>query len=281
MKKAFTLIELLVVIAIIAILAGLLLPVLAKAKSHAKLAQCMNNERQLALTWVTYAGDNNDRVAQNGEPPQGGSPDIKMWVQGEFYYAPDATNQDLLINPKYAQFANYLKTIDVYRCPSDRSMVQEGAVQVPRLRSYGLNCFTGWDWTSNPWDGDTRLNPNSPYQVFLKTTQINGISPADLLTFLDMHPDSICKPYFGIVMGGVGPNGLSLQGGEGFFNYPATYHDATGGAMAYSDGHVSRHRWMDQRTMTAKSVNFHDHNDPSPGNLDIDWLRNHASIAKR
>src|SRR5262249_51779380 len=80
LSQGFTLIELLVVIAIIAILAALLLPVLAKAKNRAKLAQCMNNEHQLNLAFTIYANDNNDLIVLNGEPPAGGSVSFKSWV---------------------------------------------------------------------------------------------------------------------------------------------------------------------------------------------------------
>src|ERR1039457_6402989 len=103
---AFTLIELLVVIAIIAILAALLLPALAKAKTKAVQTQCLSNLKQLNLAMVLYCGDNQDKTPGPESVP---GQDIWWWYKE--------------LDKTYAGVKTAGSNDVVFRCPKDRGWV--------------------------------------------------------------------------------------------------------------------------------------------------------------
>ena len=264
----FTLIELLVVIAIIAILAAMLLPALAKAKTKAQGIQCMSNNKQLTLAWIMYAHEYEDNLVWNDLTATGSG-----WVRGILNYDgsnPDNTNTVWLTDPQYAKLAPYTaKTAGVYKCPADTSTVTIGGRRYPRVRSISMS------QTMNSRDDWLSAITGAKYQVFRKLMDINLMGPSKAYVLIDEHPDSINYGDFAVAMNdGASPTKIMM------IDVPASYHNGACG-ISFADGHAEIHKWHDTRTMPpitgifmASSVQG------SSGNKDMIYLSEHASIRK-
>src|SRR5438128_8708394 len=119
-QQGFTLIELLVVIAVIAILAGMLLPTLGKAKAKARGIQCLSNHKQLTLAWLLYAEDSAEKI-----PLSTGGMDTPAWFSGfQDFTRGNRSNwdieQDLTKSPLWSYAG---KAHGIFQCPSEQSYV--------------------------------------------------------------------------------------------------------------------------------------------------------------
>ena len=271
--RGFTLIELLVVIAIIAILASLLLPALAKAKSQAHQSICLNNFKQLGIMMQLYADDNEDSVVHNGNGQM-----RLTWVGGVFSSRPeDAGKPEMLIDKRLSLFGQYIKTTGIYRCPSDKSTIivrdpiSRRMTPKPRLRSYSLNSFVGWDTnTRGAGEPAYRNQPDTRYQSYLKMSD-SAKGPSELFTFIEVHPVSLCRPFFGHHMR------------QSFYHVPAGYHNGKA-ALGYIDGGSRVNEWNHQQTkdlMTMTTGNhWGNHSHGNFRNTDVIWLQERATVLK-
>lgn len=261
-RQGFTLIELLVVIAIIAILAGMLLPALAKAKTKAQGIFCMNNLKQITLGWQMYTDDNEGYIPGNN---LGVRPD--SWVSGWLDFNvnnTDNTNILYLLDDRYSQLGPYLQTHTVYKCPADTSMGTFARnVKIPRVRSISMNGYMGGRediWVIYP-----------EYRIYKKQSDIKD--PVNRFVFLDEREDSIDDGFFAVEMRGEGRSAKIV-------NYPASYHNGAAD-FSYADGHADIKKWLDSRTVPLLKKGQHlQLNVASPGNPDVEWLKQRTTALK-
>ena len=237
--KGFTLIELLVVIAIIAVLMAILMPALNRVKEQGKRAACLGNLKQLALAWIMYADENDDKIV-NGEAYGGGDGTApiptsgihkgEQWWTGDDigdFWSGETLPEDIQLKAiKAGALWPYCGDVKLYHCPSG----------VPgNMRHYSIvdsmnglprsGTFTG---KAGKIIGETVLWIKQKSDIWIP-------GPAQRIVFLDQGrttPDSYAVHYLN----------------ERWWDPPPVQH-GEGTNLSFADGHVEQWTWQGRKTI--------------------------------
>jgi len=238
----------LMAIVVIAVLAALLLPALAKAKSAARSVQCVNNLMQLQKAWMMYADDNDDTLPFNkwmtvnfqDTCPEGVESSADSWVLGN-------TTQDLPTswNIRNGSLFPYVGDATVYHCPADTSTLDRNDRYryTQRSRSYSLSFY---------------MNGNRLQHYPQVKARLGDIAaPSDVFVFLDEHEMTINDGVF--FLHGHADAGEQDEAeeqeeagsspefrGAHWMQLPSDRHNQ-GCNISYADGSVHHRKWLGRK----------------------------------